>query len=51
MEVNAPFFVDSITYGFVLEKPNLVAVYQSYTAPNPVSPLTDWPRWYQFAIN
>jgi hypothetical protein len=35
------FLVDSITYGFVLEKSNLVAVYQSYTAPNPVSPITD----------
>jgi hypothetical protein len=35
------FFVDSITYGFVLEQANLVAVYQSYTAPNPVTPVTE----------
>jgi hypothetical protein len=35
------FFVDSITYGFVLLQANLVAVYQSYTAPNPVSPVTE----------
>jgi hypothetical protein len=35
------FFVDSISYGFVLEKANLVAVYQSYTAPNPVSRVTE----------
>jgi hypothetical protein len=34
------FFVDSISYGFILEKTNLVATYQSYTAPNPVSPIT-----------
>ena len=35
------FFVDSITYGFVLEEANLIAVYRSYTAPNPVSPVTE----------
>jgi len=35
------FVVDSVTYGFVLERANLVAVYQSYTAPNPVSRVTD----------
>jgi hypothetical protein len=35
------FFVDSITYGFVLLQANLVAVYQSYTAPNPVSHVTE----------
>lgn len=35
------FLVDSITYGFVLLQANLVAVYQSYTAPNPVSPVTE----------
>jgi hypothetical protein len=34
------FLVDSITYGFVLKQTNLVAVYQSYTAPNPVSRVT-----------
>jgi hypothetical protein len=34
------FFVDSITYGFVLQAANLVAVYQSYTAPNPISRVT-----------
>jgi hypothetical protein len=32
--------VDSISYGFVLEKTNLLAVYQSYTAPDPISPVT-----------
>lgn len=32
--------VDSITYGFVLEKTNLLAVYQSYTATDPVSSVT-----------
>jgi hypothetical protein len=35
------FFVDSITYGFVLQAANLVAVYRSYTAPNPVSRVTE----------
>ena len=35
------FFVDAITYGLVLQKANLVAVYQSYTAPDPISPVTD----------
>jgi hypothetical protein len=35
------FLVDSVTYGFVLQKTNLVAVYQSYTAPDPVSAVTD----------
>ena len=35
------FVVDAVTYGFVLEKANLVAVYQSYTAPNPVTPITE----------
>lgn len=35
------FLVDSVTYGFELKQANLVAVYQSYTAPNPISPLTD----------
>jgi len=35
------FFVDAITYGFVLEKTNLVATYRSYTAPNPVGPVTE----------
>jgi len=35
------FLVDSITYGFVLERANLVAVYQSYTAPNPITPVTE----------
>jgi hypothetical protein len=35
------FLVDSITYGFVLEKANLVATYRSYTAPNPVSHVTE----------
>jgi hypothetical protein len=35
------FVVDSITYGFVLQQANLVAVYKSYTAPNPVTPLTE----------
>lgn len=35
------FFVDSITYGFVLEEANLVAAYRSYTAPNPVTPITE----------
>jgi hypothetical protein len=34
------FVVDSVTYG-LLEQANLVAVYQSYTAPDPVSPVTD----------
>jgi hypothetical protein len=37
----AAFFVDSITYGWVLQQANLVAVYRSYTAPNPVTPLTE----------
>jgi hypothetical protein len=35
------FFVDSITYGVVLKQANLVGVYQSYTAPNPVSHVTE----------
>jgi len=35
------FFVDTISYGFVLYKANLVAVYESYTAPNPVTPITE----------
>jgi hypothetical protein len=35
------FVVDSITYGFVLKQANLVATYQSYTAPNPVTPVTE----------
>jgi hypothetical protein len=35
------FVVDSITYGLVLEQANLVATYQSYTAPNPVTPVTE----------
>ena len=35
------FFVDSISYGFVLLHANLVAVYQSYTAPNPISRVTE----------
>lgn len=35
------FVIDSVTYGFVLKEANLVSVYQSYTAPNPISPLTD----------
>lgn len=35
------FFVDSITYGFVLEEANLVSLYRSYTAPNPVTPVTE----------
>jgi hypothetical protein len=35
------FFVDAITYGFVLQQANLVAIYQSYTAPNPVTPITE----------
>jgi hypothetical protein len=44
------FFVDSITYGFLLEKANLVAVYQSYTAPNPVSPITEASAAVTFVI-
>ena len=35
------FLIASITYGFVLLETNLVATYRSYTAPNPVSPITD----------
>lgn len=35
------FLVDAVTYGFVLQWANLVAVYQSYTAPNPVTPITE----------
>jgi hypothetical protein len=35
------FVVDSITYGLVLERANLVATYRSYTAPNPVTHLTE----------
>ena len=35
------FFVDSITYGFVLEEAGLVGVYRSYTAPNPITHLTE----------
>jgi hypothetical protein len=35
------FLVDSVTYGWVLQESNLVAVYKSYTAPNPVSPITE----------
>jgi hypothetical protein len=37
----AAFFVDSITYGFVLKEANLVSIYRSYTASNPVTPLTE----------
>jgi hypothetical protein len=44
------FFVDSITYGFVLKQANLVATYQSYTAPNPVSPVTDVSAVVAFVI-
>ena len=44
------FFVDSITYGFVLEKANLVATYQSYTAPNPVSRVTEASAVVAFVI-
>ena len=44
------FFVDSITYGFVLQQANLVATYKSYTAPNPVSPLTDLSAVVTFAV-
>jgi hypothetical protein len=35
------FVVDSITYGLVLQQANLVATYRSYTAPNPVTPVTE----------
>lgn len=35
------FFVDSISYGFILEKTNLGATYESYTMPNPVSHITE----------
>jgi hypothetical protein len=35
------FFVDSITYGWVLKQANLVVIYQSYTAPNPITPITE----------
>jgi hypothetical protein len=35
------FLVDSITYGWVLQQSNLLAIYKSYTAPNPISPITD----------
>ena len=35
------FVIDSVSYGYILKASNLVAVYQSYTAPNPVSPVTD----------
>jgi hypothetical protein len=35
------FVVDSVTYGWVLQQSNLVALYKSYTAPNPVSPITE----------
>ena len=34
------FLVDAVTYGFMLEKANLVAVYQSHTAPDPITPVT-----------
>ena len=44
------FFVNSITYVFVLEKANLVATYESYTAPNPVSPVTDASALVAFLI-
>ena len=35
------FVVDSITYGVMLEEANLVATYKSYTAPNPITPITE----------
>jgi hypothetical protein len=35
------FLIDSISYGFILEKTNLVATYEAYTAPNPISPITE----------
>ncbi|MDV3277370.1 MAG: hypothetical protein LYZ69_02745 [Nitrososphaerales archaeon] len=44
------FFVDAITYGLALEQANLVAVYQSYLAPNPVSPLTDISAAISFVV-
>ena len=35
------FVVDSVTYGWVLKEANLAATYKSYTAPNPVTPITE----------
>jgi hypothetical protein len=44
------FLIDAISYGFVLKDANLVATYQSYTAPNPVSPITDLSALATFVI-
>jgi len=35
------FLIDSITYALALVQANLVATYQSYTAPNPITPVTE----------
>ena len=35
------FFVDAISYGLALSNAHLVGVYESYTAPNPVTPITE----------
>jgi len=35
------FVIDSVAYGWVLKEANLAATYKSYTAPNPVTPITE----------
>jgi hypothetical protein len=44
------FLVDSVSYGVILKDANLVAAYESYTAPNPISPLTDVSAIIAFVI-
>lgn len=44
------FVIDSASYGLALKQAGLASVYQSYTAPNPISPLTEGSAAVTFVI-